>query len=72
MTQCSGTAVHPVICRAFKPEVCKHAVGPRRELMLLRRGEVESSDPVLQAKEQRLDVVSISWSLIYQCPVTRK
>lgn len=52
--------------------MCKHAVGPRRELMLLRRGEVESSDPVLQAKEQRLDVVSISWSLIYQCPVTRK
>lgn len=52
--------------------MCKHAVGARWEPTLFRRGEVESRDPVLQAKEQRLDVVSISWSLIYQCPVTRK
>ena len=40
--------------------------------MPLGRGGVESRRPVHQAKEQRLDVVSVSWLLIYQCPVTRK
>ena len=61
----------PGYLQCLQALVCKHAVGAGWELTLLRSGEVESRDPVLQAKEQRLDV-SISWSLIYQCPVTRK
>lgn len=52
--------------------LCKPVVGMGRELTLLGRGGVESRHPVHQAKEQRLDVVSVSWLLIYQCPVTRK
>lgn len=36
------------------------------------KGERKSRDPELLAEEQRLEVVSISWSLTYQCTVTRK
>lgn len=57
-----GTQVHTVL---VSPRCVKCGLEVGWELMLLRRGED-------QAKEWRLDAVSMLWMLIYQFPVARK